>query len=231
MLFLDVSLLLLFRLPFLCHSGGLMAQVGRLPAYQPFWLPTPSACFDSTVILRESNRASQLKATLNQEGFIIFNSINFQVLATLSCFMICLKFLGFFLVPKNLVQLVRVSCRGNGDPIGRSHPRGAGGCLEVGSHASPTIGYRDVEPKIGVFYPPKWMVKIMENPIKIDDLGVPLFLETPHTDDYVFFFFSAGHLGETAFDAWHFRSQFRLPEDPKIRNPRWSHGYVLLSWH
>ena len=27
--------------------------------------------------------------------------------------------------------------------------------------------------KIGVF-PPKWMVKIMENPIKMDDLGVPL---------------------------------------------------------
>ena len=26
---------------------------------------------------------------------------------------------------------------------------------------------------------PKWMVKIMENPVKIDDLGVPLFLETP----------------------------------------------------
>ena len=26
---------------------------------------------------------------------------------------------------------------------------------------------------------PKWMVKIMENPIKIDDLGVPLFVETP----------------------------------------------------
>ncbi len=26
---------------------------------------------------------------------------------------------------------------------------------------------------------PKWMVKIRENPIKIDDLGVPLFLETP----------------------------------------------------
>ena len=29
------------------------------------------------------------------------------------------------------------------------------------------------------FYPPKWMVKIMETPIKMDDLGVPLFLETP----------------------------------------------------
>ena len=32
--------------------------------------------------------------------------------------------------------------------------------------------------KLGVF-PPKWMVKIMENPIKMDDLGVPLFSETP----------------------------------------------------
>ena len=35
-----------------------------------------------------------------------------------------------------------------------------------------------VFPKIGG-NPPKWMVKIMENPIKIDDLEVPLFLETP----------------------------------------------------
>ena len=26
---------------------------------------------------------------------------------------------------------------------------------------------------------PKWMVKIMENPIKMHDLGVPPFLETP----------------------------------------------------
>ena len=26
---------------------------------------------------------------------------------------------------------------------------------------------------------PKWMVKIMENPIKMGDLGVLLFLETP----------------------------------------------------
>jgi len=26
---------------------------------------------------------------------------------------------------------------------------------------------------------PKWMVKIMENPIKMDDLGIPSFLETP----------------------------------------------------
>ena len=26
---------------------------------------------------------------------------------------------------------------------------------------------------------PKWMVKIMGNPIKMDDLGVPIFLETP----------------------------------------------------
>ena len=35
-------------------------------------------------------------------------------------------------------------------------------------------------PNIGVgFFPPKWMVKIVEHPIKMDDLGVPLFLETP----------------------------------------------------
>ena len=33
-------------------------------------------------------------------------------------------------------------------------------------------------PKIGG-KTPKRMVKIMENPIKMDDLGVPLFLETP----------------------------------------------------
>ena len=41
----------------------------------------------------------------------------------------------------------------------------------------------DVEPKIGVGKPPKWMVKIMEIIeiiIKMDDLGgPPLFLETP----------------------------------------------------
>ena len=32
-------------------------------------------------------------------------------------------------------------------------------------------------PKIGDFSP-KWMVKIMENPIKMDSLGVPFFFET-----------------------------------------------------
>ena len=44
-----------------------------------------------------------------------------------------------------------------------------------------------VEPKIGG-KPPKWMVKIMENPIKLDDLGgPPLFLET---SIYILSFFS-----------------------------------------
>ena len=38
--------------------------------------------------------------------------------------------------------------------------------------------YMGVEPKTGGKHP-KWMVKIRENPIKMDDLGVPLFLETP----------------------------------------------------
>ncbi len=39
--------------------------------------------------------------------------------------------------------------------------------------------YLDVEPKIGGFSTPKWMLYFMENLIKMDDLGVPLFLETP----------------------------------------------------
>ena len=37
--------------------------------------------------------------------------------------------------------------------------------------------------------PPKWMVKIMENPIEIDDLGVPLFLQTPIYCDFSLCFF------------------------------------------
>ena len=40
------------------------------------------------------------------------------------------------------------------------------------------FGQMGVEPKIGE-NPPKWMVYFMENPIRMDDLGVPLFLETP----------------------------------------------------
>ena len=38
-----------------------------------------------------------------------------------------------------------------------------------------TRGYMGVSKNRGT---PKWMVKIMENPIKMDDLGVPLFSET-----------------------------------------------------
>ena len=38
--------------------------------------------------------------------------------------------------------------------------------------------YMGGPPKIGGKNP-KWMVKIMENLIKMDDLGVPLFLKTP----------------------------------------------------
>ena len=33
---------------------------------------------------------------------------------------------------------------------------------------------------------PKWMVKIMENPIEMDDLGVPLFSETSISTLYIY---------------------------------------------
>ena len=36
--------------------------------------------------------------------------------------------------------------------------------------------------EMGGAFPPKWMVKIMEKPIKMDDLGIPWFLETPIWD-------------------------------------------------
>jgi len=37
---------------------------------------------------------------------------------------------------------------------------------------------------------PKWMVKIMENPIKMDDLGIPLVSETPISIAYLRKFFT-----------------------------------------
>ena len=39
-----------------------------------------------------------------------------------------------------------------------------------------SISYMGVSKNNGT---PKWMVYFIENPIKIDDLGIPLFLETP----------------------------------------------------
>ena len=50
--------------------------------------------------------------------------------------------------------------------------------------------------------PPKWMVKIMENPIKIDDLGVPLLFGNTHLQkkkrggDFKYFLFSPRKFGE-----------------------------------
>ena len=38
--------------------------------------------------------------------------------------------------------------------------------------------------------PPKWMVKIMENPIKMDDLGVPLFFGNTHIHTWGHIFLS-----------------------------------------
>ena len=49
------------------------------------------------------------------------------------------------------------------------------GCIHVSFRGCIYI-YTDVSKNSGT---PNWMVKIIENPIKTDDLGVPLFLETP----------------------------------------------------
>ena len=40
-------------------------------------------------------------------------------------------------------------------------------------------GLYGCQPKNRGILPPKWMVYFMENPIKMDHLGLPLFLETP----------------------------------------------------
>ena len=46
--------------------------------------------------------------------------------------------------------------------------------VQIAGHEPLRISHMDAEPKIGGFYPPKWMVKIMEKPYEqIDDLGVP----------------------------------------------------------
>ena len=64
----------------------------------------------------------------------------------------------------------------------RSHERLASSVV----HSKLLNPHMGVNPKIGG-KPPQWMVKIMENPIKMDDLGVPLFLETPIYQSSPFF--------------------------------------------
>ena len=69
--------------------------------------------------------------------------------------------------------------------------------------------------------PPKWMVKIMENPIKMDDLRVPLVLETPMCNCFFFnsryFHFFLGGINSLinpspevgVYRFWSFHSQLR----------------------
>ena len=54
-------------------------------------------------------------------------------------------------------------------------------------------------PKIGV-YTPKWMVKIMENPIRRDDLEGPLFFGNTHI--YIYFFW-IDQMFSLFYDEWY----------------------------
>ena len=49
----------------------------------------------------------------------------------------------------------------------------------IATHPFETVVYVDVSQKIGVLYPKMDGEHNEKHPIKMDDLGVPLFLETP----------------------------------------------------
>ncbi len=84
------------------------------------------------------------------------------------------------------------------DPLQRRGKRQLGSCAPSTSCSTPKAKrwilcrlpgipkkmYMDVEPKIGGEKKPKWMVKIMENPIRMDDLGgfPPFFLKHPYNN-------------------------------------------------
>ena len=80
------------------------------------------------------------------------------------------------------------------------------------SHPRPSISFKWVIPKLGE---PQNGWFVMENPIKMDDLGVPLFSETSKS----VFFCSAGTKTIHRF-CWHFC--WVVPKSNKIEPPKWT---------
>ena len=81
---------------------------------------------------------------------------------------------------------------------------------------------RWVFPKIGVF-PPKWMVKIMEKPIKMDDLGDTIIFGNTHKENVISLYTLQGSLAIFAcFRSGSFEDD-DFPKFPRLDN-------VIVSW-
>ncbi len=88
-------------------------------------------------------------------------------------------------------------------------------------------------PKIGGFYPQNgWFILQMENPIKMDDLGVPLFLETPiylYQQSYIWVNRDSSQTSKVLK-----QSELFLEGFPQLIKPPFkvtSHQFSWFNWH